>query len=815
MITRKLHIPFLLPLLAVSWVVSTLASAEITTDISTHFLAQGEQGIFEIRISGGDPDVPPVVPKIPQVGFRAMGSGRIPGRNRRNLEYVFQYGITSYTNGTYTIPPIEISVSGEKQQSKPIEFQVFDPNTLPWADAEVNGHSFHYAAAFMSLRDHPYLGETMISEIKLYVPSDLASVVQDWGVPEFKRDGVAAWRYQLSEMPSQISLRGVEYRGRTYPSTMTATRTGRVEIGPATVRLTTVQLMMDPFARRSYEPVTLDIPTLALDVVPLPEGAPDGFRNAIGDFSIAATTTQTELHEGEPLSVELTVTGSGNLDTLQAPELQDSDGWKVYDAVSNQRGDERRELNGTVTYQQMLRPLELKPSIPPFRLVYFNPSTAEYQTVTTQPIPLKILPSTNPGGTLAGPPQALPMPVEQMSDILGLIKPAQLTMPGGLSLPGWSLHLIGALLTLGLIVKASWHKVASKLQTHPDTEAKKKELQQLDRMKDTDSFGFLKAAGSFVERWLGNVQEPEIQQILAERDQICFRAEKPTDAELSSSRKSEIVKQLRKFALAIALLFLVGATVQPANAAESVSDKAAQAYNSADYQEAIKLWLGAGDYKSLSADVLYDIGNACYRLGSPGNAALYYRRALNRDATHPEAQQNLRFIERKYGAITVHHQQFQYQLSKVSLNTWKGTFWLGIWLCILAILVFPATQPTSKLRMAAIPAFVIAPLLFLIGAVGWKYYPDEAKFAPIAEQAVVVDKDVVAHTDAARTSPTVIHAPPGSLCRILHQSGRWSYVSFATQTRGWVITSSLEKVQSDKTPEPPKINISAPDGSNA
>jgi len=73
----------------------------------------------------------------------------------------------------------------------------------------------------------------------------------------------------------------------------------------------------------------------------------------------------------------------------------------------------------------------------------------------------------------------------------------------------------------------------------------------------------------------------------------------------------------------------------------------------------------------------------------------------------------------------------------------------------------------------------------------------------------------VLHADASRTSPEVIDAPPGSLCEVIRESGRWAYVSFATKTRGWIPAEMIEKVIPEKTPEPPKIRKAKADGKSA
>ena len=102
--------------------------------------------------------------------------------------------------------------------------------------------------------------------------------------------------------------------------------------------------------------------------------------------------------------------------------------------------------------------------------------------------------------------------------------------------------------------------------------------------------------------------------------------------------------------------------------------------------------------------------------------------------------------------------------------------WPGAWLCALAALVFPATRSGARLRIAAISALVAGPLLAAIGALGWRYYPSDAGFAPISRQAVIIGEKAVLHSDASRTSPEVIDAPPGSLCRIIADRDRWVYL---------------------------------------
>jgi tetratricopeptide (TPR) repeat protein len=795
------------------WLMLTIfASSQTSSRLSTCFLARGEQARLEISIIGEKPDHYPRIAPVENLVIQPSSSQpRTNIVNGRKLEYVFDYNVSSYDTGDYVIPPVAVSVGGDETKTEPLKFQVFNPDELQWSEADIEGTPIRYASSFRTMNTTPYEGETTYTEIKVFVPRDL--LVEDWGIPDFERDGLAAWRFQPSKTQSIINLLGKPYISVAYPSTITPTRTGKISIGPAKVRLTTIQQTMNPYPQRFYAELYLNIPQLEYDAKPLPEGAPEGFDNAVGSFRLSASTSATDVKEGDPISVDLMVTGSGNLDTLRAPRLLDTHGWKIYEPTSDQRGDERRQVSGTVVFHQFMRPLELKPMIPPFRLVYFDPSDETYKTVTSEAIRLNMLPNTAPKAIGETATQAKAVPVERMTDILAAIKPANLTVTPGSATPTWIGHLAAGLIALGLILKAIWMRFSKPWKKDPAREARIQALREIEAHKSIEDVDFLKSAGNYIERWLSGNQEPEIREILSERDAECFQPEKSRTL-LNPKRKSEILRTLRKAAMASIALGLLTLSSTRATA-DDVGSQALEAYESAKYEDAIKLWLSAGDYQNLSSDVLYNIANACYRSGSPGYAALYYRRALVRSPSHQEARQNLRFLERKYGSITIHRPEYQYALAKLPLSAWQGMLWTGTWLFAIALLVFPATRSGARIRLAAMGVLVIAPLIAGTGLLGWRNFPSDLEFAPVERQAVIIPEKSVLHVDAARTSPEVIDAPPGSLCEIVRQSGRWAYVAFASKTRGWIPVESLEKVIPDEAPQPPKFRKPQADGKTA
>ena len=157
-------------------------------------------------------------------------------------------------------------------------------------------------------------------------------LVEDWGIPDFQRDGVAAWRFQPSAdaQPDQSVRHALRLRRLSQHHHPDPRRQGRHrprENPPAPPR----NASWIRFPRAVTAEVYLQVPKLEFEATPLPAGAPEGFENAVGNFRLSASTAVTEVQEGDPISVDLIVSGSGNLDTLRPPRLENASGWKVYE----------------------------------------------------------------------------------------------------------------------------------------------------------------------------------------------------------------------------------------------------------------------------------------------------------------------------------------------------------------------------------------------------------------------------------------------------------------------------------------------------
>lgn len=782
------------------------ARAQIEATIASHFLVPGEEVLLSVAIDGTAP-IPPQVPATPGISINRLSMRPreefVPGH--RAIRTIYDYSVTCRDTGDYAIPSIVTTSRGTLLKTDPIALTVISPSSIEWQDITFGNVRVQCAAAILTRNMKPYLGEAMEAEIKVFVPKGLNVI--DWGIPEVGRDGVTAWRFEPSHIKSYPFLGSRAYISVSYPSTAATTRTGKCTLGPGRVRITARQLMLDGAPVATTNHGFLDLPALTLDSQPLPPGAPEGFENTVGDYTITATSSAQEVNEGDPVPVDIIVTGKGNLDAVSVPKPTNADAWKLYDTTAQERGDERRKLSGSVVFHQFMRPVAPTDRIPAFKLVYFNPATAKYETATTQSIPVRFIAapaSAKAAATSAdGITKAARVPVEHMTDILSIIAaPAPRHGSSGFFRP-WMIHLVGALAALAILAKHVFARLAAKRRKSPQAIERNRDLKAVEATPANDSKALLMAAGSFIERWFSETKNPDLQAILDQRDSTCFAPD--AAPQLDSSRRKSILQTLRRASASAALILISATLLWPSQAqAQDAFTDAKIAYQEAHFHDAAAKWLDSAPYEQLSADTLYNIGNACYRMSLPGEAALYYRRALARQPGHPEAAQNLRFIERKYGSITYNRPTYQSALARIPLSVWQNTTWACAWLALIALVTYLTRPGGHRLHVVAATLLVAASITATCTAFGCYYFPEDSHFAPYARQAVVTAEEAAVHTDASRTSAEVIKAPPGSLCEIIRTTGDWSYIAFTNETRGWVLSTAITPLIPGTAPAPPK-----------
>lgn len=279
----------------------------------------------------------------------------IGGNVTREVSYTFTYILAAVKEGTFTIPPATISHGGKQYTSNPITVKVQSggQNASSGQGSQQQGST---EAVDVFLRAEvsdtsPYLGEQIIISYKLYFNNQIAGHDGFQKISSFPGFWVKNLFPNQREIPTKTeTIKGKQYnvaevrRFALFPQ-----RAGKIEISPAetelTVRLRTDakrktsdpffdSFFNDPFFSSRSQDVTRNLlsNSVTVDVKPLPtKDKPADFSGAVGKFSLRSQIDRTEVKTNEPISIKLTVQGTGNIELFDLPKLLFPPDFEVFD----------------------------------------------------------------------------------------------------------------------------------------------------------------------------------------------------------------------------------------------------------------------------------------------------------------------------------------------------------------------------------------------------------------------------------------------------------------------------------------------------
>ena len=341
---------------------------------------------------------------------------------------------------TFTTDPIEIEVSQGSARPVPrldSSLRAPSPRFLSGQDyfveAEVDNSS-------------PYLGQQVVYFFRFY-SADPVSPRTSYVSPDFAgfwiRQGMEPFEYPATVANRRYHV--VELRIILFP-----TVAGPISIDPTTL------VIPDSILRPSEELATEPV---SLEVKPLPDGAPEHFDGAVGDFAIRAELDTIAGRVDEPVTLRVVLSGRGNIEALPEPGWPDMPGWRVFDSSATFDSDVSSSvLTGSRIYERVLIPTTAGDFVvPPVTYVYFDPESSTYKNIATDPIPITIDPVAlgAPDDSSSGPDG-----IRQIATNLHHIKPVPETL--GLAnrpLTSQVWYWVAWVIPLALLIAAGvWHR---------------------------------------------------------------------------------------------------------------------------------------------------------------------------------------------------------------------------------------------------------------------------------------------------------------------------------------------------------------------
>ena len=251
-----------------------------------------------------------------------------------------------------------------------------------------------------TVKERVYINEGFPVTLKVYVRN---MGLKDIEYPSYPHEGFSVGEFSEPERTSEF-VRGDRYDVLLFKQDVFGIKEGDYVLGPGSLKCKVVirkapsvrsrtslfgfTIDDDFFSNRSgYSsyPVELASKALPVTILPFPStGRPADFKGAVGDFQMDARIVPADVKVGDPITLTMTISGKGNMDTVTAPQVASDERFKTYEPQVTKK-------DGKKIYEQILIPRteEIK-DVPAVTFSFFDSKTESYQTITKGPFKVNV-----------------------------------------------------------------------------------------------------------------------------------------------------------------------------------------------------------------------------------------------------------------------------------------------------------------------------------------------------------------------------------------------------------------------------------------
>jgi len=385
-------------------------------------------------------------PELAIDGLRTQGpqvSSRIQIGSSFDSSTTLIYTLEPERAGTYTVPALRFRSGNKTIETQAVSFKAEDAKPGIKGAAPASGPRVWAEIALP--KKTAYVGEVLPIEIRFFIDATIRCQLES--LPSL--DGEGLTKAKLSNPKTvQVERDGHTYVEAIIRTTITPIKAGTVRIGPSEIQYLAQiprarpnrsrsplddffgdTFFNDPaFARTEQRKTTAEAAELTVKPLPV-QGRPANFSGAVGEFALSGEGSPNRLKVGDPITMKLKVSGSGNFDRVSAPVLANTKGWRTYPPSANFKPDDEAASHGTKTFEVAVIPETKKTQMPVFEFSYFDPVRERYVTANSGTLPLPVegeAPANPPPveraehlGSATPPPAAAP-PQPQVNDIHGI-----------------------------------------------------------------------------------------------------------------------------------------------------------------------------------------------------------------------------------------------------------------------------------------------------------------------------------------------------------------------------------------------------------
>ena len=347
----------------------------------------------------------------------------VNGKMTQSSSYTYTYTLAAQKEGQFTIPGMVFSVDGNQVKANSVTINVVEGGGSSASSSGAGGgrgqsqqraqqsQGFDkrdvYVKAYCS-NPNPYVGEQVIITHKLYVGPSVNGGYQVTSVNAPTQSGL--WSYTLGNPDADAPRTTEVIDGKKFTvfevrrTAVFPQKSGKITVTPFEIgfmaRVIYTQQSNDPFdmffgGRQYAQDYELDLKSnsVVLNCKPLPEAnKPEDFSGLSGNFTISSNLSRNELKTNDATNLTITVSGTGNLQHVEAPVIEfpadfDVTDPKITDNI-NTRGN---TVTGSRSFEYIIIPREPGDfTIPAASFSYFDLKTHSYKTLTTDSYKMKV-----------------------------------------------------------------------------------------------------------------------------------------------------------------------------------------------------------------------------------------------------------------------------------------------------------------------------------------------------------------------------------------------------------------------------------------
>ena len=437
-------------------------SQELKLSVSKNPVAVGEEFRIEFSIDGAASEF-----KGPNLnGLRKLSGPNqsssssmqiINGKVSSSKTTSFTYYVTALNEGTLTIGEASVKSDGKTVRSQPGQMQITKANPKNKQASTYNIAENVYVKASTN-KTKIYQGEQIVVSYKLYSKINLADINLTI-VPELND----FWKEAI-ETSSNAKLEvidGVKHNvWEMSRFILTPQKSGVLSIDPMSVNIT-VQIKnnrrRDPFGDPfgffgSYQNIEEEISSknINITVKDLPEGAPDNFNGAVGQYKLQSSVDKSSIEANQALNYKLTLSGNGNIHLIDGIEVEFPSNFETFDPQKNDKTfSTKNGIAGKIEFEHLLIPrYKGEYEIKGVDFSYFDPKTKTYNSITTKPITINVLKGTGDDNSYISSEELKNTSSNQLSDI---IVSSELKQNKEVSFNKWLFIVLIAFPILGLL----------------------------------------------------------------------------------------------------------------------------------------------------------------------------------------------------------------------------------------------------------------------------------------------------------------------------------------------------------------------------